>query len=46
MATENTGGWQLTTSTYARGGRMQTVNADGKVTATIDNDATKAASST
>ena len=38
MATENTGGWQLTTSTYARGGRMQEVGADGKVTATINND--------
>jgi multiple sugar transport system substrate-binding protein len=43
MATENTGGWQLTTATYARGGRMQTVGDDGKVTATINNPATKAA---
>ena len=43
MATENTGGWQLTTSTYANGGRMETVGADGKVTATLNNDATKAA---
>jgi multiple sugar transport system substrate-binding protein len=43
MATENTGGWQLTTSTYALGGRMETVGADGKVTATLNNDATKAA---
>ena len=43
MATENTGGWQLTTSTYALGGRMQEVAADGKVTATVNNDATKAA---
>ncbi len=34
MATQNTGGWQLTTSTYALGGRMETVGADGKVTAT------------
>ena len=42
MATENTGGWQLTTSTYALGGRMQEVGADGKVTATVNNDATKA----
>jgi multiple sugar transport system substrate-binding protein len=42
MATENTGGWQLTTATYARGGRMQTVDSDGKVTATVDNAATKA----
>ena len=43
MATENTGGWQLTTSTYANGGRMQEVGADGKVTATLNNDATKKA---
>ena len=42
MATENTGGWQLTTSTYALGGRMEEVAADGKVTATVNNDATKA----
>jgi multiple sugar transport system substrate-binding protein len=41
MATENTGGWQLTTSTYARGGRMETVGSDGKVTATVNNPATK-----
>ena len=39
MATENTGGWQLTTSTYANGGRMETVGDDGKVTATLNNDA-------
>jgi multiple sugar transport system substrate-binding protein len=43
MATENTGGWQLTTATYAMGGRMQQVGEDGKVTATVNNDATKAA---
>ena len=43
MATENTGGWQLTTATYALGGRMETVGADGKVTATLNNDKTKAA---
>lgn len=43
MSTENTGGWQLTTATYARGGRMQTVGSDGKVTATVNNPATKAA---
>jgi ABC-type glycerol-3-phosphate transport system substrate-binding protein len=43
MATQNTGGWQLTTMTYALGGRMETVNADGTVTATMTNDATKAA---
>ncbi len=43
MATENTGGWQLTTMTYALGGRMETVAEDGKVTATLTNPATKAA---
>src|SRR5258706_12527375 len=43
MATENTGGWQLTTSTYALGGRMETVGSDGKVTATLNNPETKAA---
>jgi multiple sugar transport system substrate-binding protein len=43
MATSNTGGWQLTTMTYALGGRMETVADDGKVTATVTNDATKAA---
>ena len=42
MATENTGGWQLTTATYAIGGRMQEVGEDGKVTATVNNDKTKA----
>jgi multiple sugar transport system substrate-binding protein len=42
MATENTGGWQLTTSTYALGGRMQEVGEDGKVTSTVNNDKTKA----
>ena len=41
MATENTGGWQLTTQTYALGGRMEQVGADGKITATLDNPATK-----
>jgi multiple sugar transport system substrate-binding protein len=42
MATQNTGGWQLTTATYARGGRMETVDAKtGKVTATVNNAATK-----
>ncbi|MDR0488761.1 MAG: extracellular solute-binding protein [Propionibacteriaceae bacterium] len=42
MAQSNTGGWQITVDTYARGGRMETVDADGKATATLDNDATKA----
>jgi len=43
MAANNTGGWQLTVATYARGGRMQVLNDDGTVTATVDNPATKAA---
>ena len=43
MATQNTGGWQLTTMTYALGGRMETVGSDGKVTATVNNAATKSA---
>jgi len=40
MAVDNTGGWQLTVDTYARGGRVS--SEDGK-TATLNNDATKAA---
>jgi multiple sugar transport system substrate-binding protein len=46
MATSGTGGWQLTTLTYALGGRMETsATVDGKVkvTATVNNSATKAA---
>lgn len=42
MAINNTGGWQLTAQTVARGGRTQTDNEDGTATSTIDNDATKA----
>ena len=42
MAINNTGGWQLTVDTFARGGAMETIAADGKATATLDNDATKA----
>lgn len=42
MAINNTGGWQLTAQTVARGGRTQTDDADGTATSTIDNDATKA----
>lgn len=41
MAINNTGGWQLTAQTVARGGRTQTDNTDGSATSTIDNDATK-----
>ena len=40
MAQSNTGGWQLTVDTYARGGRVE--SADGK-TATLNNPQTKAA---
>jgi multiple sugar transport system substrate-binding protein len=43
MATQNTGGWQLTTMSYALGGRMESVDSKGKVTATLNNTATKAA---
>ena len=43
MAANNTGGWQLTAATIARGGRTQTDDGDGKYTSTIDNDGTKAA---
>ena len=42
MAINNTGGWQLTSQTVARGGRTQTDNPDGSATSTIDNPATKA----
>lgn len=42
MAINNTGGWQLTVGTVARGGRTQTDNEDGSATSTIDNDSTKA----
>jgi ABC-type glycerol-3-phosphate transport system substrate-binding protein len=44
MATQNTGGWQLTTMTYSLGGRMESVDPKtGKVTATLNNSYTKAA---
>jgi multiple sugar transport system substrate-binding protein len=43
MATQNTGGWQLTTLTYALGGRMEATDTSGKVTATLNNPATKQA---
>jgi ABC-type glycerol-3-phosphate transport system substrate-binding protein len=42
MAINNTGGWQLTAQTVARGGRTQVDNLDGSAESTIDNDATKA----
>jgi multiple sugar transport system substrate-binding protein len=40
MSKGNTGGWDLTTLTYAFGGRMEQVDGD-TVTATVDNDGTK-----
>ncbi len=43
MAANGTGGWQLTVDTFARGGRVEEVGADGKATATVGNEATKAA---
>lgn len=43
MAINNTGGWQLTSQTVARGGRTQTDNSDGTAESTIDTDATTAA---
>ncbi len=42
MSTNNTGGWQLTAATVARGGSTQKDNGDGTYTSTIANDATKA----
>ena len=43
MAANNTGGWQLTAATYARGGRVQKANTDGTYTATLDNPGTREA---
>ena len=43
MTQNNTGGWQLTAATAARGGSIQEDNGDGTYTSTIANDATKAA---
>ncbi|GLI26908.1 sugar ABC transporter substrate-binding protein [Agromyces rhizosphaerae] len=42
MSTNNTGGWQLTAATVARGGSTQEENGDGTYTSTIANEATKA----
>jgi len=42
MSQSGTGGWQLTVDTYARGGRVENVDASGKATATLNNDATVA----
>jgi ABC-type glycerol-3-phosphate transport system substrate-binding protein len=43
MAINNTGGWQLTAATIARGGRTQVDNGDGTYTSTINNPGTVAA---
>lgn len=42
MSQSGTGGWQLTVDTYARGGRVETIDG-AKATATLTNDQTKAA---
>lgn len=42
MAANNTGGWQLTVATYARGGLMEVQNGD-TITVTTDNPATEKA---
>ena len=42
MTQNNTGGWILTTFTYALGGRMQELDGED-VTVSLDNDATKSA---
>ncbi|MEO6712136.1 MAG: extracellular solute-binding protein, partial [Mycobacteriales bacterium] len=41
MSSNNTGGWQLTTAVYSLGGRMETIDASGKATATINTPETK-----
>ncbi len=43
MTKSNTGGWELTTTVYARGGRMETVGSDGKTKVTTNNPVTKEA---
>ncbi|MFZ4895323.1 ABC transporter substrate-binding protein [Plantibacter sp. Mn2098] len=42
MTQGNNGGWELTTTAYARGGRLETVDSSGKVTVTADNPQVKA----
>jgi len=42
MTSNNTGGWQLTAQSIARGGRTQVDNGDGTYTSTINNPGTKA----
>ncbi|MDQ1583980.1 MAG: multiple sugar transport system substrate-binding protein [Microbacteriaceae bacterium] len=43
MTSKNTGGWILATTTYARGGRLETTDSSGKTTVKTDNPQTKAA---
>ena len=43
MTSSNTGGWELTSATYSRGGRMESTASNGKVTVKTDNAQTKAA---
>lgn len=43
MTQNNTGGWQLVANTFAHGGRVQEVGADGAATSTLDNEGTRAA---
>jgi len=43
MTSGNTGGWSLVTTTYARGGRVESVNSKGKTIVNTDNPQTKAA---
>ncbi|MBD5786439.1 extracellular solute-binding protein [Cellulosimicrobium terreum] len=40
MSQNNTGGWQLTVNTFARGGRTQEVADDGTATSTLSNPGT------
>jgi ABC-type glycerol-3-phosphate transport system substrate-binding protein len=43
MTSGNTGGWELAATTYARGGRLESVNSSGKTIVKTDNAQTKAA---
>jgi ABC-type glycerol-3-phosphate transport system substrate-binding protein len=43
MTSGNTGGWELAATTYARGGRLESVNSSGKTVVKTDNTQTKAA---
>jgi multiple sugar transport system substrate-binding protein len=41
MTSGNTGGWELTSASYTRGGRLETTAANGKVTVNADISAVK-----